>query len=173
MLKSKFCRIDILVNNAGISDIKPFSDISDDDWHTMMGVTLDGAFYCTKFALGDMLREKWGRIINISSMWGQVGASCEVHYSAAKAGLIGMTKALAKELGPSGITVNCVAPGFIESDMNKSLSPEVVQEILGEIPLERTGKCHDVSAAVLFLASDGGAYITGQVLGVNGGMVIN
>ena len=106
-------------------------------------------------------------------MWGQVGASCEVHYSAAKAGLIGMTKALAKELGPSGITVNCIAPGFIESDMNKELDEETVEEIISEIPVGRAGMTEDVSGAVMFLASQEGGYITGQVLGVNGGMVIN
>lgn len=173
IIRSKYSKIDILINNAGISQIKPFMDITEEDWRTMMAVTLDGAYFCTKSVISDMLREKWGRIINISSMWGQVGASCEVHYSAAKAGLIGMTKALAKELGPSGITVNCIAPGFIESDMNKELDEETVEEIISEIPVGRAGMTEDVSGAVMFLASQEGGYITGQVLGINGGMVIN
>ena len=172
-LHRKCYKIDILVNNAGISQIKPFMDVTAEDWRTMMGVTLDGAYFCTRAALGDMLKEKWGRIINISSMWGQVGASCEVHYSAAKAGLIGMTKALSKELGPSGITVNCIAPGFIDTDMNKELTHDDVLAILEEIPAGRVGVCRDISASALFLSSDEAEYITGQVIGINGGMVIN
>ncbi len=166
-------KIDILVNNAGIGQIKPFMDISAEDWQNMMGVTLDGAFFCTKAAVSDMLREKWGRIINISSMWGQTGASCEVHYSAAKAGIIGFTKALAKELGPSGITVNCIAPGFIDTDMNKGLNEEDVSAIIEEIPLGRVGLCGDIAGLALFLSSNEASYITGQTVGINGGMVMN
>lgn len=171
-LHEKCYKIDVLVNNAGIASIKPFLDVSSEQWHEMMGVCLDGAFYCTGHAVKDMLKEKWGRIINISSMWGQVGSSCEVAYSTAKAGLIGMTKALAKELGPSGITVNCICPGLIMTQMNESLDESVINELVEEIPLGRAGSCKDVSRAVLFLASDKSEYITGQIIGVNGGMVI-
>ena len=172
ILHQKCYKIDVLINNAGISAIKPFLDVSAEEWREMMAVTLDGAFYCTKHAARDMLKEKWGRIVNVSSMWGQVGASCEVPYSAAKSGLIGMTKALAKELGPSGITVNCVCPGFINTDMNKELPTSVVEEIVEEIPMGRTGSCRDVTELVAFLVSQEAEYITGQIIGVNGGIVI-
>ena len=164
--------VDILVNNAAISEIKLFSDISVDDWQRMISVNLTAPFIFTREVLPSMINKKNGRIINVSSMWGQVGASCEVHYSAAKAGLIGMTKALAKELGLSGITVNAVAPGVISTDMNSHLSKDEAAMLAEEIPLSRFGSASEVGSAILFLASEDAAYITGQVLGINGGMVV-
>ena len=138
----------------------------------MMGVHLDGCFYCCRAALPAMIRKKAGKIINLSSIWGMVGGSCEVHYSAAKAGIIGLTKALAKEVGPSGIQVNCVAPGVIATEMNGQLSPEDLAALREETPLGRIGAPEDVAAAILFLASPAGDFITGQVLSPNGGFVI-
>lgn len=164
--------IDILVNNAGVSQQKLFTDITNDDWQQMMAVNLSAPFYLTRALLPDMIRRRQGRIINISSMWGVCGASCEVHYSAAKAGLIGMTRALAAEVAPSGITVNAVAPGVIDTDMYRMLGPETMSLVLDDIPVGRVGIPADVVRAVLFLADDGAGFITGQVLGVNGGMVI-
>ena len=163
---------DILVNNAGVAQQKLFTDITAAEWDAMFGVCVKGAFHCCQAALPHMIRQKWGRIINISSMWGQVGASCEVHYSAAKAALIGFTKALAKEEGPSGITVNCVAPGVVETDMMAVFSPEDKAALAEETPLCRLGAPEDVAAAVAFLASDAGAFFTGQVLAPNGGFVV-
>lgn len=162
----------VLVCNSGIAQQKLFTDITDDDWNKMIGVNLTGVFNCCRAVLPYMIREKYGRIINISSMWGQIGASCEVHYSAAKAGVIGLTKALAQEVAPSGVTVNCVAPGAIETKMMASFSKEDINALFEEIPLMRLGKAEEIAAAVSFLASEKAAYITGQVLGVNGGMVI-
>lgn len=164
--------IDVLVNNAGISQQKLFTDISDDDWRKMTAVNLDGVFYCSREALRGMIRKKSGSIINISSMWGEVGASCEVHYSAAKAAVIGLTKALAKEVGPSNIRVNCVAPGVIDTEMMSSFSDEDKVQLIEETPLMRLGTPEDTANAVLFLASEKASFITGQILGVNGGFVI-
>ncbi|MEG1406900.1 MAG: SDR family oxidoreductase, partial [Ruthenibacterium sp.] len=163
---------DILINNAGIAQQKLFTDITEAEWDTMMNTNAKGAFLCCKAALPHMIRQKWGRIVNISSMWGQVGASCEVHYSAAKAAVIGLTKALAKEEAPSGITVNCVAPGVIETDMMATFSAEDKAALAAETPLERLGSAEDIAGATAFLASDAAAFITGQVIGVNGGLVI-
>ncbi|MBR4881660.1 MAG: 3-oxoacyl-ACP reductase FabG [Clostridia bacterium] len=165
--------IDVLVNNAGIAQSALMGDISDADYMNMINTDLSGAFYCCRQAIPYFLRNHSGAIVNVSSMWGEVGASMEVHYSAAKAGLIGLTKALAKELGPSGVRVNCVTPGMIETDMNKGYSKEDVQAVIDETPLMRIGKPEDVAEAVFFLASDNASFITGQVLGVNGGYVIN
>lgn len=162
----------ILVNNSGIAQQKLFTDITDDDWNRMINTNLTGVFNCCRAVLPYMIHEKRGRIINVSSMWGQVGASCEVHYSAAKAGVIGLTKALAQETAPSGITVNCVAPGAVETKMMASFSKEDIDALCNDIPLMRLGKPEEIAAAVSFLASDSAEYITGQVLGVNGGMVI-
>lgn len=159
----------VLVNCAGISAQKQFQDITDADWAQMLGVHLTGAFYLTRALLPGMLHNKAGRIVNIASVWGETGGACEVHYSAAKAGLIGMTKALAKELAPSGITVNAVSPGAVDTAMMWQLGDAVCQSVAAEIPLGRLGTPEDVARAVLFLAGDGGAYITGQVLAVNGG----
>ena len=169
---SLFGGVDVLVNNAGIGEQKLITDVTDEDWARMMGVNLNSAFYCTRKVLPHMINKKSGRIINISSLWGVCGASCEVHYSAAKAGLIGFTKALAKEVGPSGITVNCVAPGVIETDMNKALSEDDLDALCEETPVGRLGTTDDVAQMVLFLSQESGAFITGQVIGVNGGFVI-
>ena len=163
---------DILVNNAGVAQQKLFTDMTAADWDAMFGVCVKGAFHCSQTVLPHMIRRKWGRIINVSSMWGQVGASCEVAYSAAKAALIGFTKALAKEEGPSGITVNCVAPGVIDTEMMAAFSAEEKAALADETPLGRLGTPEDVAAAIAFLASDAGAFFTGQVLCPNGGFVI-
>lgn len=163
--------VSVLVNNAGIAQQKLFTDLSDADWRRMMGVHLDGAFYCCRAALPAMIRARYGRILNIASMWGQVGGSCEVHYSAAKAGLIGLTKALAKEEGPSGITVNCIAPGVVDTDMMASFSAEDRAALADETPVCRLGNADEVAAAAVFLCSSAAGFITGQVLGVNGGLV--
>ncbi len=162
----------ILVNNSGIAQQKLFTDITDDDWNKMLGVNLTGVFNCCRAVLPFMIRQKQGRIINISSMWGQVGASCEVHYSASKAGVIGLTKALAQEVAPSGITVNCIAPGAVDTGMMSSFSQADIAALCEEIPLMRLGKPEEIAAAVSFLASDNAGYITGQVIGINGGFVI-
>lgn len=163
---------DIIVNNAGISQIKMFSDITEADWDRVMDVNVKGAFLVTQAFLPDLISKKSGRIINISSIWGETGASCEVHYSASKAALLGFTKALAKELGLSGICVNAICPGVIDTDMNKALDEDVLKELKEEIPLNSIGKAEDVAKACLFLASDGADYITGQIISVNGGMYI-
>ena len=163
---------DVLVNNAGIAQQKLFTDITDDDWNRMIGVDLSGAFYFSRSVLPSMISAKSGRIINITSMWGETGGSCEVHYSAAKAGVIGMTKALAKETGLSGICVNAVSPGVIETDMMSAFSEEDRQALKDGIPLARLGTAEDVADAVSFLCSDKSGYITGQVISVNGGIVI-
>ena len=164
--------LDVLVNNAGISQIKLFTDLTDADWRRMIDVNLGGAFYVSREAAGYMIRAHHGFIVNVGSMWGKCGASCEVHYSASKAGLRGMTMALAKELGPSGITVNCVEPGVIDTEMNASLDAETRQALCEETPLCRIGSSSDVANAVLFLASDAASFITGQVLGIDGGFAV-
>ncbi len=164
--------IDVLINNAGISQIKLFTDITDEDWDTMISSNLSSAFYLTRAALPFMISQKSGRIINIGSMWGKVGASCEVHYSASKAALRGMTLALAKEVGPSGITVNAIEPGVIATDMNSALSDDIISELKEETPLERIGTPCDVASLALFLASENSSFITGQIIGVDGGFAI-
>lgn len=166
------CGADVLVCNAGIAQSRLFTDITEEDWQTMLGVNLSAPFYCTQAILPTMIHRKEGRIVFVSSMWGQTGASCEVHYSAAKAGLIGMTRALAKELGPSGITVNCVAPGVIDTDMNRMLDAETVQGLREETPLGRIGTPEDIAEAIWYLSSDAASFVTGQVLAVNGGFVM-
>lgn len=169
---TQFGKIDVLINNAGIAQQKLFTDIDTSDWNTMIGVNLSGTFYCSKAAVHNMLKYKSGNIINISSMWGISGASCEAHYSAAKSGLIGLTKALAKELGPSNIRVNCIAPGLIETDMNNNLDSNDINAIIEETPLSKIGKPEDVANTALFLASDSANFITGQVLSVDGGFIL-
>ena len=164
--------IGILVNNAGVSHIGLLSDMTDSEWDRVIGTNLSGAFYVTRAVLPDMIHRHAGRIINIGSMWGKVGASCEVAYSASKAGLRGLTMALAKELGPSGITVNCIEPGVIATEMNASLSEETLGILREETPLSRLGTPKEVAAAVFFLASEGAAFITGQTLGVDGGFAV-
>ncbi|MCI8284835.1 MAG: 3-oxoacyl-ACP reductase FabG [Firmicutes bacterium] len=167
----RFGRADILVNNAGISQIKLFTDITEQDWDDMFAVNMKGTFNFCSWLIPHMISRKSGNIINISSMWGVEGASCEVHYSASKAAVIGFTKALAKELGPSGINVNCVAPGFIDTDMNKELGGEAAKMFIDEVPLQRAGSVEDIANVIVFLASKGAKYITGQVINVNGGIV--
>ncbi|MBR5543043.1 MAG: 3-oxoacyl-ACP reductase FabG [Oscillospiraceae bacterium] len=158
---------DILINNAGIADFNLLSDITEKLWDKIFDTNLKSAFLASREASRYMIAKKWGRIINISSVWGVVGASCEAHYSASKAGLIGFTRALAKELGPSGITVNCIAPGVIETDMNEHLSPADMAALCEETPLGRIGKPSDISHAALFLAE--ADFITGETLSVGGG----
>ncbi len=168
-----FGNIDILINNAGIAQQKLFTDITDDEWKNMIGVNLDGVFNCTQEALKRyMIKNHRGVILNISSMWGQVGASCEVHYSAAKAGIIGLTKALAKEVGLSGIRVNCICPGVVMTDMMKSFDEQTIAELKNETPLNTLGTPKDIADSAVFLCSDKAKFITGQILGVNGGFVI-
>ncbi len=167
----RFGRVDVLVNNAGISQIKMFTDTTEADWDQMMDVNIKGMYNTCYALVPQMVSRKHGRIINMSSMWGISGASCEVAYSASKAAVIGFTKALAKELGPSGITVNCVAPGVIDTEMNAGLDQETVASLCSEIPLGRIGSAADVAGAVSFLASEKAGYITGQVLGIDGGIL--
>lgn len=169
---SKFGSVDILINNAGICVSGPINELDYHDSDKIFDVNLKGVYNCCKSAVNQMVNQKSGKIINVSSMWGQVGASCEVAYSAAKAGVIGLTKALAKELAPSGITVNAIAPGLIDTSMNSGLTIEEIDCFVSSVPLGRIGTPDDVAAAALFLASDNADYITGQVLGVNGGYVM-
>ena len=161
----------VLVNNAGIAQQKLFTDITDKDFDTMMSSNVKSVFNCSRAVLPLMIHEKWGRIINISSMWGVCGASCEVHYSASKAAVIGLTKALAKEVGPSGITVNCVAPGLIDTPMNGNLDEDTISALCEETPVGRIGTPEDVAKAVLFLADESASFVTGQILGVDGGII--
>lgn len=171
-IERDFGEISVLANNAGISEQKLLTDITDSDWENMISTNLSGAFYFCRAVLPYLVHRKSGRIINISSMWGETGGSCEVHYSAAKAGLIGLTKALAKEVAPSGITVNAVSPGVINTEMVTKLGKDTVDMLREEIPVMRLGTPEDVANAVSFLADDRASYITGQVLSVNGGIVI-
>ncbi|HIX18071.1 MAG TPA: 3-oxoacyl-ACP reductase FabG [Candidatus Gemmiger faecavium] len=164
--------IDVLVCNAGIAQQKLFTDLTDEDWRRVMGVDLDGAFYTCRAVLPGMIHRKYGRILLVSSMWGQTGASCEVHYSAAKAGVIGLCKGLAKEEAPSGITVNCIAPGVIDTDMMSVFSKEDRDALAEETPVGRLGSAEEIARTLVFLASPDAGYITGQVIGQNGGLVI-
>ncbi|WP_246963226.1 elongation factor P 5-aminopentanone reductase [Clostridioides difficile] len=168
----EFGGLDVLVNNAGISQDKLFTDITDVDWDNMMNINLKGSFYCSQVALKYMISEKKGNIINISSIWGISGASCEVHYSITKAGIIGMTKALAKEVGPSNIRVNSIAPGVINTDMLSGYNEEDIDILVEETPLMRLGTPEDIANCAIFLASDKSNFITGQVISANGGFVI-
>ena len=164
-----FGGVDILINNAGISKIGLFNDFSEEDYDNIFDVNMKSAYLCSKYAVSHMLKKHWGRIINISSMWGLVGASCEVPYSASKAALIGFTKSLAKELAPSGITVNSVAPGFIDTDMNAHISEQDRTDFIESIPISRAGIPMEVAHAAAFFADERSSYITGQVLAVDGG----
>ena len=164
---NKYGKIDVLINNAGISQYKLFNDITDEEWDNIINTNLKSAFMVTQEAVRNMINNKEGCIINISSIWGLTGASMEVHYSTAKAGLIGFTKALSKELAPSGVRVNCVSPGVIDTQMNAHLSAEELEDLTDEIPLGRMGSGEDVAKACLFLAENN--YITGETLSVGGG----
>lgn len=164
--------LQVLVCNAGIAQVKLFTDTTDEDWRRMMAVDMDGAFYACRAVLPGMIHQKYGRILLVSSMWGQTGGSCEVAYSAAKAGLIGLGKALAKEEGPSGITVNVIAPGVIDTDMMAGFTDEDRAALAEETPVERLGEPDEIARTMVFLADEASGYITGQVLGVNGGLVI-
>ena len=164
--------LDVLICNAGISDFGLFTDFDEDRWSNMIETNLNGVYRCIREVLPGMISRKKGSIIIVSSMWGQVGASCEVPYSTAKAGLIGMTKALAKEVGPSGIRVNCICPGLIDTDMNAEVSKEAQDVIIYDTPLSRIGKPADVVKVMKFLASDQSGFVTGQVIGVNGGLIL-
>ncbi|MBR3835505.1 MAG: SDR family oxidoreductase [Clostridia bacterium] len=169
--KKAFGQVDVLVNNAGIAQQKLFTDITQEDYDRMFDCNVKSVFNCCQCALPDMIHNKCGRIINISSMWGVAGASCEVHYSASKAAVIGMTKALAREVAPSGITVNCIAPGVIDTPMNKCFDEETVGALKDETPVGRLGTPDDIARAVVFLADEKNSFITGQTLGVDGGFI--
>lgn len=164
--------LQVLVCNAGIAQQKLFTDTTDEDWRRIMGVDLDGAFYACRAVLPGMIHQKYGRILLVSSMWGQTGGSCEVAYSAAKAGLIGLGKALAKEEGPSGITVNVVAPGVIDTDMMAGFTAEDRAVLAEDTPVGRLGTPEEIARTLVFLADEASGYITGQVIGQNGGLVI-
>lgn len=163
----KYNNIDILINNAGIDQIKPFMDITNEDWNKIIQTNLNSVFYCSQEVLKNMIHNKKGCIINISSIWGITGASCEVAYSVSKAGIDGMTKALAKEMGLSNIRVNSIAPGIVDTDMNKELSFEELQELKNEIPLGRVAAPEEIAKSVKWLIDD--EYVTGQIISVNGG----
>ena len=167
-----FGRIDVLINNAGISTVKLLTDTTLEDWEKLFSVNVTGTFLMSKYVSKHMIANHSGKIINISSIWGISGASCESCYSASKGAVIAFTKALAKELGPSGISVNCIAPGFIDTDMNQDISPEDAAAFCEETPLGRIGTAEDVAKTLLFLASDGADFITGQIIGCDGGAVI-
>ena len=164
---NKYGGIDVLINNAGISQIKEFTQITDEDWNNIINTNLNSVFYMTQEVCKNMIHNKKGCIINISSIWGVIGASCEVHYSVSKAGIDAMTKSLAKEMGPSNIRVNSIAPGIINTEMNKKLSEEELNNIKEEIPLEKIGKAQDIEKCIEWLIED--EYTTGQIISINGG----
>ena len=166
----KYNKIDILINNAGISQTKLFIEVTDEDWEKMINTNLNSVFYLTRETVKHMIHEKNGLIINISSIWGITGASCESHYAVTKAGIDALTKSLAKELGPSNLRVNSIAPGIIETDMINNLTEEEIEEIKQEIPLEKIGKPQEISKCVNWLIED--EYTTGQVISINGGWFI-
>ena len=172
MCLQRFGQVDVLINNAGISVVGLFQDMGENEWHRICNTNIDSVFNCCHFAVKDMMKRHCGKIINISSVWGLYGASCEVAYSATKGAVNSFTKALAKELGPSGICVNCVAPGVIETEMNSHLTKEDFDCLCEETPLERLGKPEEIAKTVRFLASENADFITGQVVNVDGGMVI-
>ena len=168
----KFCQLDILICCSGLSHVGLVTDIDPQQWKTLFGVNVDGMHYCCQAVLPHMVHRKEGCILTVSSMWGQVGASCEVAYSATKGAVIAYTKALAQEVGPSTIRVNCIAPGAIATEMNAHLSPEDLEALADETPLGRIGTPEECAACALFLASEGASFVTGQVLAPNGGLVI-
>ena len=166
----KYHRIDVLINNAGISQERLFTDINDEEWNEIIDVNLNSVYYCTKAVIPYMIQRKSGCIINISSIWGVTGGSCEVGYSTSKAAIIGFSKALAKEMGPSNIRINCIAPGIIDTDMNKNLNENDIEAIKEEIPLNRIGVSADIAKCAKWLIEDN--YTTGQVININGGWYI-
>ncbi len=161
--------IDVLICNAGVSSTMLLQDTSDEEWRRVMGTNLDGAFYACREVLHGMIRAQSGNILLISSIWGRIGASMEVAYSASKAGMIGLCKALAKEVGPSGIRVNCIAPGIIDTDMNAHLGKDVIEDLAATVPLGRIGEADEIARTALYLCSPDASYITGQVIGADGG----
>lgn len=169
---ARFKSIDVLVNNAGVCSFGLLTDVADEEFDRVNGINYNGTFYCSREAVKYMLKEHKGSIVNVSSMWGISGSSCESVYSASKAAVIGLTKALAKELGPSGIRVNCIAPGVIATEMNSALSEETMNELSESTPLCRIGTQEEVAEAIYFLASDNASFVTGQVLSVDGGFGI-
>lgn len=171
-IEARFGGVDLLVNNAGIASYGLITDLTPPEWRRLFTINVDAIYHCCRLAIPHMVRQKTGKIINISSIWGVCGASCETAYSATKSAVIGLTKALAKELGPSGITVNCVAPGAVMTDMLCPLSEEALQLVKDETPLGRLGTPSDIAALVAFLASERADFITGQVISPNGGIVI-
>ena len=169
----EFGHIDVIVNNAGIAQQKLFTDITPDEWRRMFSVNVDGMYNVLHSALPQMINQKSGSVVNVSSMWGISGASCEVHYSASKAAVIGLTKALAQELAPSNIRVNCVAPGLIDTEMNKNLTEDDISSVIEETPLGKIGTAEGIAKAIFFLADDEySSFTTGQILSPNGGLVI-
>ena len=169
--KNAFGTVDVLVNNAGIAQQKLFTDITQADYDRMFDCNVRSVFNCCQSVLPEMIHRKYGRIVNISSMWGIAGASCEVHYSASKAAVIGLTKALAREVAPSGITVNCIAPGVIDTPMNRCFDEEIMNGLAEETPVGRLGTPEDVARAILFLCDEKSGFITGQILGVDGAFI--
>lgn len=167
----KYGKIDVLINNAGIDQVKMFTDITDEDWNSIINTNLTSVFYVTQETVKSMINRKQGCIINISSIWGIIGASCESHYAISKAGIDAMTKSLAKELGPSNIRINSIAPGIIDTDMNKNLTENELNSIKDEIPLEKIGRPDDIAKCVEWLIND--TYTTGQIISINGGWNIN
>lgn len=167
---NKFNKIDVLINNAGISQEGLFTDVTEEEWQKIINTNLNSVFYCNQQALKYMIQEQQGCIINISSIWGETGASCEVAYSTTKAAINGMTKALAKEVGPSNIRVNAIAPGIIDTDMNRNLTNEELEQIKEQIPLNKIGKALDIAKCVKWLIED--EYTTGQIISINGGWYI-
>lgn len=168
----KFCQLDTLVCNAGVGLTGMFCDMTQEQWRRLFAVNVEGTIHCIQSVLPHMVHRKAGKIVTMSSMWGVTGGSCEVGYSAAKGAVIALTRALAKELGPSGITVNCVAPGVIDTEMNAALGPQDLAALAEETPLGRIGSPEEVARTILFLASEGADFLTGQVLQPNGGLVI-
>lgn len=169
LVNEKFGGVDVLVNNAGVSSIKMLCDVSEKEWDNTFDVNVKSAYLCINEVSPYMVHNKWGRIINISSVWAHMGSACEAHYCASKSALLGLTKALSKELALSGITVNCVSPGLIDTKMNAHLTDDEMSDVLNEIPMGRIGKPEDVANAVMFLASEKSSYITGQTICVDGG----
>ena len=164
--------INILVNNAGISLIKLFTDTTDEDYYNIMNTNLGGTFFVTREVAKNMISNHFGRIINIGSMWGKVGASCEVAYSASKSAIEGFTKALAKELGPSGICVNCIEPGVINTEMNAELDKETLAELCDETPLGKIGETSEIADFIFLIATEKSGFLTGQIIGFDGGFAI-